>query len=371
MSPALSNSAKSQPAAAPYTDHSVVFRGDGEPSSPDILLDSLTRARDAGLMAPDSYARGGSVEALEARFAEMLGKESAVFFPTGTLANHMAIRSLCGVKRRALVQEQSHLYHDTGDCVNQLSGINLVPLARGQAHFTLGDVRQAVHESSAGRADVPVGAMMIESPVRRQLGQVMPIEDMQAITEYCRDQGIGTHLDGARLYMMSSATGVEPTEYTKLFDTVYVSLYKYFGAPFGGILAGNSDRLKNMYHERRMFGGGLSSTYMAAALALQGSFGFQERFDKTIAKARDLFTELNELPGIKIEELPNGSNIFPISFETEAIEDSLVACLRDRDVFLFPDEGAERVTRLTVNTTLLRQSNQSLVNSFKGAIAKA
>ena len=152
--------------------------------------------------------------------------------PTGTLANHLAIRALCGTKTRVIVQEQSHLYHDSGDCVTQLSGINLVPLARGRTGFTLEELKEAIVESTSGRVANPVGAVMIESPVRRQMGQVVPFQEMKAMTDYCSDQGIGTHLDGARLYMMSAASGIGPREYSKLFDTVYISLYKYFGAPF-------------------------------------------------------------------------------------------------------------------------------------------
>jgi len=374
MHPILSNKTQSKsdiPLTPQYTENSVVFKGDGEPQSPEQLLKNLSTAYKAGLLQPDSYARGGSVAALEERFAEMLGKEAAVFFPTGTLANHMAIRSLCEGKRRALVQEQSHLYQDTGDCATKLSGINLIPLARNHAHFTLEEVRKAATESQAGRVDNPIGAMMIESPVRRQMGQVMSLEEMRAITEYCREQEIGTHLDGARLYMMTAATGIDPKQYSQIFDTVYVSLYKYFGAPFGGILAGDADRLRDMYHERRMFGGALSSAYMAAALALQGSIGFQARFNESIAQAHDLFSRLNQLQGIEITEQTNGSNIFPIALESEAIEQRLVSGLWDRDVFLSPDEGAVRVTRLTVNTTLLRQSNQMLVDCFRDALAGA
>ena len=87
----------------------------------------------------------------------------------------------------------------------------------------------------------PVGALMIESPVRRQEGKVVPFDEMQAITDYCREQGIGTHLDGARLYMMSGATGISAKTYASMFDTVYVSLYKYFGAPFGSVLVGTAE----------------------------------------------------------------------------------------------------------------------------------
>ena len=356
--------------AGQFTKKSVVFRGDGEPSSPDRLLESLSQARDAGMLEPDTYSRGGSVAALERRFADMLGKEAAVFFPTGTLANHMAIRSLCLARRgaRALVQEQSHLYQDTGDCVTQLSGINLVPLARDRAHFTLEEVREAVLKSRSGRVDSPVGALMIESPVHRQMGQVMPIDEMRAITDFCREQGIGTNLDGARLYMMSAATGVAPEKYAALFDTVYISLYKYFGAPFGAILAGDSDRLADMYHDRRMFGGGLASSYLAAALALQGSVGFEERFNAALVEARRLFKGLDQLPGINVTELDNGSNIFRVAID-DSIEARLVGKLRERDVFIYPLEGADRVTTLTVNTTVLRWSNSELLGVFRDSLS--
>ena len=124
----------------------VVFRGDGEPLSPGALLRQLAVVEAEIGLEPDSYSLGGNVADLENYFAENLGKESAVFMPTGTLANHLAIRALCGAKPRAVVQEQSHLYHDSGDCVTQLSGINLVPLAKGKSYFGLEELNKAVAE---------------------------------------------------------------------------------------------------------------------------------------------------------------------------------------------------------------------------------
>ena len=107
----------------------------------------------------------------------------------------------------AVVQEQSHLYQDSGDCVSRLSNINLLPLAKDRPHFTAEELKRAVEDSEQGRVLTPVGALMIESPVRRQEGKVVPFDEMQAITDYCRERGIGTHLDGARLYMMSGDNG--------------------------------------------------------------------------------------------------------------------------------------------------------------------
>src|SRR5260221_14060586 len=112
-------------------DIAVILRRDGEPRTAQGLMRQLEAFEDEIGIAPDSFARGGTVARLEQCCAEMLGKEAAVFMPTGTLANHLAIRQLCGTKPRAVVPEQSHLYNDTGDWVQRLSVINLMPLPPG------------------------------------------------------------------------------------------------------------------------------------------------------------------------------------------------------------------------------------------------
>ena len=368
MSTLPMNSEVESRASRNESDMTVVLRGDGEPQSASLLLGRLAEMESSAGLGPDYYSLGGSVAELENYFAAVLGKESAIFMPTGTLANHLAIRGLCGVKPRAIVQEQSHLYHDSGDCVTQLSGINLVPLAKGKTCFDLEELEQAITESTAGRVVNPIGAVMIESPVRRQMGRVVPFEEMKAMTDLCRSHGIGIHLDGARLYMMSAASGVSLRDYSELFDTVYVSLYKYFGAPYGGVLAGDTELIEGMFHTRRMFGGGLASSYFAAALALQGADGFEERFGAALQQGRDLVQRLNSLPGIETREFEHGSNIFPLNFAPDVNTKKVIESLSRNQVFLYPDEGTDRITRLTVNTTILRQSNNAIFEAFKGAL---
>ena len=346
----------------------VVFRGDGEPKSPELMVKQLGDIAGSDGIEADSYSLGGVVGEVERRLADVLGKEAAVFMPTGTLANHLAIRNLCGGRPRAIVQEQSHVYHDIGDCVQQLSGINLVPLAYGRPYFTLGEVEAAVGTAVGGRVLTPVGAVVIESPVRRQHGQVMPFDVMRAITGYCAAQGIGTHLDGARLFMMSAATGVSPSEYSALFDTVYVSLYKYFGAPFGAVLAGTEDFCRELYHDRRMFGGGLSSAALAAALALLGMDGFEARFGKAMSKAATLFYELNGLRGVSVKAYEHGSNIFRLTLDEDVDTEWFIRGLADRFIFVSADEYDDTKVHLTVNTTILRQTNDEIASAFEAAL---
>lgn len=353
-------------------DNTVIFRGDGEPNTPSTMLQRLIEFDQEFTLEEDSYSLGGNVEQLEKKCAEMLGKETAVFMPTGTLANHLAIRKLCGVKPRAIVQEQSHLYNDSGDCVTQLSSINLVPLAKGCPYFSLEALKAAVEQAETGRVVNPVGAVMVESPVRRQSGKIMPFDEMKAVTDYCRDKQIGSHLDGARLYMMSGATGILPVDYAALFDTVYVSLYKYFGAPFGAILAGTTEFTDGLYHARRMFGGGLASANFAAALALQGINGFEERFNCAMAQATALFGKINALEGINVEPFKHGSNIFPLKLASDVDSKCFVKTLGEYSVSVSSSDGGHsRRIMLTVNPTILRQDIQSLLFAFERAIEKS
>tara|TARA_Y100000588_G_scaffold68625_3_gene69895 strand:+ start:943 stop:2070 length:1128 start_codon:yes stop_codon:yes gene_type:complete len=356
--------------SACLSGEAVVFRGDGEPRLAATTLQNM-HDLEPSFDDEDSYSVGGTVEKLEIKFADMLGKEFAVFMPTGTLANHVAIRKLCGINQKAIVPEQSHLYNDSGDTVTRLSGINLVPLGANHICFSIDELRDYIERMEQARVSTQIGAVMIESPVRRQQGQIVTFEQMESITQFCSERGYGTHLDGARLYMMSGATGIPPRDYVAMFDTVYVSLYKYFGAPFGAILAGPSALLKDVYHERRMFGGSLSSSYIAAALALKGSEIFEPKFKASMQRASDLIRALEKLPQISIKTFDNGSNIFLATLNKTVDVDAFVLSLQRQMIFVYRDDINPVQINITINPTILRRSTEELLASFKQAFNEA
>ena len=153
------------------SSNTVIFQGDGEPKTPSTMLRDLAEFDQKFTLKEDAYSLGGTVEQLEKKCAEMLGKAAAIFMPTGTLANHLAIRKLCGVKPRAIVQEQSHLYNDSGDCVTRLSNINLIPLAKGCPYFTLETLKAAVEQAESGRVINPVGCGDGRKPCAPPIGE--------------------------------------------------------------------------------------------------------------------------------------------------------------------------------------------------------
>ena len=252
----------------------VRMSGDGLGLTPVELARVWTELAEDGQIQPDSYSNGGSVEILEQEFARILGKERAVFMPTGTLANQLAVRALAGGSGRVVVQQESHLYNDSGDCVQTLSGLNLIPLGRDRSTFTLDELQEAVRRSESGRVNARVTVISIESPVRRRYGECFDERELSDIVEFAKRRKIALHLDGARLFLQSAYTGRSVEDYAALFDTVYVSLYKYFNAPSGAILAGPRNILDDMFHTRRMFGAGLPAAWPFAAIATRFFTGF-------------------------------------------------------------------------------------------------
>src|SRR5438477_5049970 len=273
-------------------DRTVHFRSDGlalPPAEYARLLGQLAEERG---IAADEFSREGVVVELEERMAALLGKEMALFLPSGTLANHLALRLLAQRGRRVLVQRESHIYNDSGDCTQELSGLTLIPLSPGRATFDLTEVSAEVERAEEGRVSTPVGVISIESPVRRLAGDVFDFGEMQRIAAFARERRIGLHLDGARLFLAPPYTGIAPQTYAALFDTVYVSLYKYFNAAGGAVLAGPRDLLTDLYHQRRMFGGSLRQAWPYAAVALHYLEGFSERFRQAAESADALFEAL-------------------------------------------------------------------------------
>lgn len=294
--------------AAPSDDHVFAY-GDGIAFSPEEYARLLAGITANGSIESDDYSRGGVVEELETRMASLLGKEAAVWLPTGTLANHLAVRMLAGSKHRVLVQAESHLYNDSGDCAETLSGLHLIGLAPGKATFTVEEAERAVNEAMLGRVATPVGALQIETPVRRQRGERFDYDQMRRISAWARERHIGLHLDGARLFLETVYTKRPVKEYCTLFDTVYISMYKYFNSASGAVLAGPKSLLGDLYQTRRMFGGGLAEVWPFAAVALHFIDGFEQRFRTAVDNAEQTISLLSGEGHFAFERVTNGTNV--------------------------------------------------------------
>ena len=298
-----------KPAALADNDSLVLLVGDSLPRT--AVADAL---RFQALLEKypkpaDGYLSGGVVAELEAKFSAMLGKEDTVFMPTGTMANHIAVRLLCGEAKHALAQQESHMVRDESNCITTLSGINLVPLATGRAAPTLSELSDAINRAEIGPYPIKVGAIALESPVRRAQGGTLPASLVADIAKLARAKGIPMHLDGARLFMMCGTKGFDVKQYCQNFETVYVSLYKYFGAPFGAVLSGPKTLMTKARELRHIFGGTLSHGWQAALPALDALDGAIERFAEVHAAGERLLQGLEKIPGFTVQRIADGSNI--------------------------------------------------------------
>ena len=345
------------------------FTGDGLNLSPREYIQLLSSLTEKDKLEADYYSLNGCVEELEIKFAKLLGKEAAVFMPTGTLANHIAIRTLAGENKRAIVQQESHVYNDTGDGCEVLSNLNLVPLGAGKAGFTLEEVNDVVERTAGGRVASKVGVISIESPVRRKQGEVFGYEEMKRISAYAKKNDIKMHLDGARIFLATPYTGVSPVEYASLFDTVYVSLYKYFNAASGAILAGPKSIIAPLFHTRRMFGGGLHQAWAFAAVANYYADGFTERFAKAVAIAEELIQKLAGNSHFEIHRVPSGTNIFRLTVkDMPAI--AFIETLKTNGIIAGAGKLSPNEVILLVNESLLKTSAAELENILVKSLTK-
>ena len=362
---AMPGEAEAQSAAAPafppIDARSVWLVGDDAPPDPVAMTTRLAELARTHPEVRDRYQQKGAVEALERAFATLLGKEDCAFFATGTLANHVAVRVLCGEHRRALVQQESHLYRDESDAAQRLSGINLVPLAAGRASPSLDEVRAAIDASENGPYPLKIGAVSLESPVRRVDGEMLPLALVRDIASLARAHGARLHLDGARLLL--ARPDLDIPAYAAPFDTVYVSLYKYLGAPFGAVLAGSKAEIAEARDLRHVFGGGLYQAWMSAVLALDALPAFRQQIGQAHARVRKLIDALVASGRARERSAAEASNIFWLEMPQALAE---AAFERGRQAGIRVGRWQDGRIPLHANTTILRRPLEDYLGLFGG-----
>lgn len=350
----------------------VFFFFDGPKYEPKEFIAKLQQVNQAAAIEPDVYGGGGVVEALEKKFMAITGKQAAIFMPTGTMANQLAIAVLSGDNTKVFVQETSHVYRDEADAAQSIHNKRLIPLAPNEAAFTLADLQASIKFHDEGEVfKSGIGVIAIENPVRRCDGKTVDIEEIKKITAWCREKGYRLHLDGARIHLAAAFTGIPVSEYARHFDTVYISLYKYLGAPGGAMLCGDKVVIDKMRHLIKVHGGTMYQFWINAAMALHHLEGLEERLKAVAKKSTELFTQLNQLPGLTINTLKGGTNIFELQVAKEINLGKFRESLNKQFNIFMGGRRDNDPVKITVNETLLTRSNQLIVEAFKASLAKA
>jgi threonine aldolase len=271
----------------------------------DLRSDTVTRPtaamRQAIASAPvgDDHLDGDpTTRALEQRVAQVLGKEAALFFPTGTMANQAAVLLHTQPGTELLLDADSHIVNLTGAGVAAFAGVQMRFVAPTSRTVSAADIRRTVRPSSkyAPRASL----VMVENTHNTGGGAVTSLEDLREIGDTTRELGIPLHLDGARLWNVETATGVSVAKYAACADTVMVSFSKGLGAPVGAALAGTSSAMEGAWHARKRLGGALRQSGIIAAGALFGLDNHRDRLGDDHANARRFAAALEGVEGIRV-----------------------------------------------------------------------
>ena len=367
--PVLANIVNKKPIAA--NEPVVKLFGDGEFYDGLPYLEQLQAANSKQQIKVDRYGSGGAVEELEKKFEAITGKEKAIYMPSGTMANQLAIAMLSGENTKVFVQDTSHVYRDEADAAQSIFNKRLMPLAKNQTFFTADELKKAIENLDSDEVfKSGLGCVSIENPVRRSDGRMLPIDEIKKISEYCRSKNIKLHLDGARIYLASAWSGISIKEYASYFDTVYISLYKYLGASGGAILCGEKSLIEKMPHMIKIHGGNMFGNWLNAAMASYKLEGIEERLQEAIKRSKEIFASLNQIPGIKISPLDGGTNIYNMKFSTGIQGQKFGDSLNGYFIRMpRPNENSE--AKISVNETLLYRDPKYIIDAVKDSINKA
>jgi threonine aldolase len=270
----------------------------------DLRSDTVTKptpamkaAMTAAELGDDVFGDDPTVNALQQRIAAMLGKEAALFMPTGTQSNLAALMSHCGRGDEVLVGQMAHTYRWEGGGAAVLGSIQPQPLAQGaDGTIALADIEANIKPDDAHFARTRLLALE-----NTWGGKVLPAAYVEAACALAHRKGLQTHLDGARLFNAAVASGVAPSELARAFDSVSVCFSKGLGAPAGSALAGPKDFIARAHRVRKMLGGGMRQAGVLAAAALHALERHVQRLAEDHANAKRLAEGLAGLPGVTVE----------------------------------------------------------------------
>ncbi|HEX2221862.1 MAG TPA: GntG family PLP-dependent aldolase [Candidatus Limnocylindria bacterium] len=336
------------------------------PHRVDLRSDTVTRPSPAMRRAmaeaevgDDQYGEDPSVNRLQAEVAELLGKEAALFLPSGTMANQVALRTLTRPGDDVLVPTDAHVVlHETGGAAAN-AGVQFTLVGHGGT-FTPADVEAAI-KPHRHIVYPPTTLLVVENTHNRAGGIVFPQADAEAAAALAREHGVATYLDGARLLNAAAASGPAASELAAPFDLVSLSLSKGLGCPVGSLLAGRREVVGRAHRYRRMLGGAMRQ---AGILAAAGSWALRHNVARLVedhAAARLLAERLAECPTVRIDLATVQTNII-VFWVADA--PAFVAACRERGVLLnaFSPTLVRAVTHLDVDRAAVEHAARVLTD---------
>jgi threonine aldolase len=340
----------------------------------DLRSDTVTRPsagmRQAMTAAPvgdDQYGEDPSVNRLQERIAELLGKAAALFVPSGTMANQIGLKVLTRPGDEVVLGQEAHIvWHESGAGAAN-SGVQFAAVGRGGL-FTAGDLR-AAHKPSGHIVFPPTTLVAIENTHNRGGGVIFPQADAVAVCAAARELGMASYLDGARLFNAAGAGGRSLGELAAPFDLVSVALSKGLGCPVGSVLAGSGALIARAHRARRMFGGAMRQAGILAAAGLWALDHNLDRLAEDHANARMLAERLAGMPGIEIDLATVQTNIV-IFHLAERAPDAAAIVARAREAGVLVSAFAARTVRAVTHLDVSRDECRRAADRLAAVIER-
>jgi threonine aldolase len=303
---------------------------------------AMRRAMTEARVGDDQYGEDPSVNALQERIAGLLGKEAALFVPSGTMANQIALKLLTRPGDEVILGENAHMqWHETGAGAAN-SGVQFTPIGKGGL-FTAADFGAAMKPRDHIVLP-PTGLVAIENTHNLGGGVVWPQQEVVAIGAAASEAGIACYLDGARLFNAAAASGLSLAELAQPFDLVSVALSKGLGCPVGSVMAGSAADIARAVRQRRMFGGAMRQSGILAAAGLYALDRNVGRLREDHANARLIAERLVGLPRVALDLATVQTNI--VIFElSEGIPEAASFVARAKDAGVLVSALGARIVR--------------------------
>ncbi|HUC34930.1 MAG TPA: GntG family PLP-dependent aldolase [Gaiellaceae bacterium] len=342
----------------------------------DLRSDTLTqptpemrRAIAEAVVGDEQKREDPTVIALEERAAELLGHEEAVFLPTATMANQIALRTLTEAGDEVLAEEMAHVfrYELGGPAVH--SGLVMKSLPTTNGIFTAAGVREAVNPPGDLHT-APTRLVCIENTHNGGGGRVWPLAHLQDVVAEARAHGLSVHLDGARLMNAAVASSTPAAEYGREFDTVTLCLSKGLGCPLGAVIAGSHERMARARRFKHLFGGAMRQAGMMAAAGLYAIDHHIDRLAEDHANARRLGEGLAEA-GLPVDLEQVETNFVQLDAARLGLTaDEAVTRLRSEGVllsFAARKDVLRAVTHLDITGDDVEEAIEGAVRAFSGS----
>jgi threonine aldolase len=303
----------------------------------DLRSDTVTRPTqgmmEAMMMATvgdDVYKEDPSVNALEARVAEMFGAEEALYFPTGSMANQAAIKLHTHPGEQLICHEWAHVYNYEGGGVSFNSGVSCKLIGGDRGMITARTVEEAINPPDFYHSPL-TSLVCVENTTNKGGGACYDFHELQEIRKVCDRHGLKYHLDGARLWNALMARKEDPKAYGALFDTISLCFSKGLGAPIGTVLIGTKESMKNAMRVRKVLGGGMRQVGYMAAAGLYAMDHHLERLLEDHKNAEEIAACLENQSYVKKVE-PTETNIVIFYLKEGMVAEQFMSLLKRQGV---------------------------------------